>query len=522
MTKANKRPNFLFFMTDQHRADWLGCYGHPVVKTPSIDAIAASGTRFNSFYVASPVCMPNRASFMTGRYPSVHGLKTNGARLPLSANTFVDVLAEAGYKTASIGKSHLQSFTGIAPFRNGEPVERAIEEAWRLDEGNYYQEEPEKYTSDDRYEFETPYYGFQQVEMVTKHGDKTSGHYGQWFRENVPNWKELHDPSNELPHKYICPQAYRTPIADEHYNTAWIADRAIDYINKAEEDEPFFAFVSFPDPHHPFNPPGKYWDMYQPEEFEVGLPYSAHQNPTPPMQWLEENYQGASEQMTMQTAMRIGDRELQEAMALTAGMISCVDTHIGRVVDALKASGQYENTVICFNADHGDYLGDFNMLLKGLLPMKSLNRAPFIWSDPADRTGKSTNTLASTVDIASTILQRAGLNPYHGIQGKSFLHTLERGEHHRHETMIEFNDGAAKFGFEKPARVRSLITHDWRISMYRDQSWGELYDLNNDPNETTNLWDDAEFRDIRLEMTERLAHQLMHQMDESPLPQRLA
>ena len=96
-----KRPNFLFLITDQQRADWLGCYGHPVVKTPNIDAIAAKGMRFDNFHVASPVCMPNRASLLTGRYPTLHGLRYNGCRLPLGANTFVDLLAEAGYHTAA-------------------------------------------------------------------------------------------------------------------------------------------------------------------------------------------------------------------------------------------------------------------------------------------------------------------------------------------------------------------------------------------------------------------------------------
>jgi len=97
-------------MTDQHRYDWLGCTGHPVVKTPNIDAIAGSGTVFKDFHVASQVCMPNRASFMTGRMPTRHGLRHNGCALPPSANTFIDVLAASGYHTASIGKSHLQPF----------------------------------------------------------------------------------------------------------------------------------------------------------------------------------------------------------------------------------------------------------------------------------------------------------------------------------------------------------------------------------------------------------------------------
>ena len=127
-----QRPNFVYIMTDQHRSDWLGCYGHPVVKTPNIDALAENGTRFDNFFVASPVCMPNRASFMTGRYPSVHGLRYNGCVMPEGTNTFVDVLAASGYKTASIGKSHLQPFTGIDNMNKADEtggVERPILEA---------------------------------------------------------------------------------------------------------------------------------------------------------------------------------------------------------------------------------------------------------------------------------------------------------------------------------------------------------------------------------------------------------
>ena len=126
------------------------------------------------------------------------------------------------------------------------------------------------------------------------------------------------------------------------------------------------------------------------------------------------------------------------------------------------------------------------------------------------------DTLASTVDISTAILERAGLEPYHGIQGKSFLPTIQAGSEHRDEVMIEFNDNAAKFGFERPARVRSLITKHWRLSMYRDQDWGELYDLDNDPNEIHNLWDDVDYQLHKMQLTERLVHQLIHQMDESP------
>ena len=106
------RPNFLLFITDQHRVDHLGCYGNPIVQTPNINSLAARGTRFNQFYVSCPICMPNRATLMTGRMPSLHGVRQNGIPLSLGATTFTNLLRDAGYRTALIGKSHLQSLTG--------------------------------------------------------------------------------------------------------------------------------------------------------------------------------------------------------------------------------------------------------------------------------------------------------------------------------------------------------------------------------------------------------------------------
>lgn len=519
----SKRPNFLFLITDQQRADWLGCYGHPVVQTPNIDAIAARGARFDNFHAASPVCMPNRASLLTGRYPSLHGLRYNGCALPETATTFVDQLAGAGYHTAAIGKSHLQPFTGMPPMGQTEDDIAATPEAWKQTEAGYDQEDPAQYQSDRRYAFRTPYYGYQHVDMVTGHGDQCGGHYLQWFRNNADDWAALHDPANELPHDYSCPQAYRTPVPEGLYPTAYIRDRAVEYLkSRADQDDPFFAFVSFPDPHHPFNPPGKYWNMYSPDEFDAPLPYEAHQNPTPPMKWLHENWKSGSRQLTPQTAMMLNEQQLKQAMALTAGMTTLIDDAVGDIVDTLNQSGLGEDTVICYNADHGDYMGDFNMLLKGALPFKSITRVPFIWSDPADRTPASTDALCSTVDLSATILDRAGVETFNGMQGKSFLPVLCGADEHRAEALIEYNDGGTRLGFDKPARVRALVTPKWRYTVYHEQDWGELYDLENDPDETLNLWDNADHGAVRAHLSERLAHHLIAQMDESPMATRIA
>ena len=226
--------------------------------------------------------------------------------------------------------------------------------------------------------------------------------------------------------------------------------------------------------------------------------------------------------MTPQTAFMAPDREVREAMALTAGMITMIDDAVGEIIQSLKDAGQFENTVIVFNSDHGDYMGDFNMLLKGAWATRSINRVPMIWSDPGDRTGRSTTALASTIDLSATILERAGLDPYFGMQGQSFLACTQGSDQHRDSLLIEYNDGLTRMGFDSPARVRSVVTQDWQLSVYKDQDWGELYDLQNDPRQTRNLWAEEAYREIKGELFETLTHHLIGQMDESPRSDRWA
>lgn len=517
------RPNFLYFMTDQHRSDGLGCYHHPVVRTPNIDALAQSGTRFEQFFVATPVCMPNRASFMTGRYPSTHGLRYNGCLLSERANTFVDVLGKSGYRTASIGKSHLQPMTDIAPFSAEEFATGPIKEAWKEDDALYDNEQPAQYDSDGRYKFPEPYYGYQHIDMVTGHGDRAGGHYQQWFRERHDNWQELLDRDNQLPHNYSCPQAFRTPIPEDSYPTAFIREKAKDYLRDAQNhDEPFFSFVSFPDPHHPFNPPGKYWDMYNPDDFDLSVRYEDHKNPPPPLRYAKEQYDTGELPKLAQIAFMASDQHIREAMALTAGMTTMIDDAIGEIVDVLKETGQYDNTVIIFNSDHGDFLGDFNLLLKGAWPKDAVTQVPMIWSDPKSRQSSVTSSLASTVDIAPTILERAGILPYYGMQGKSFIPCLEGESGPRESLLIEFNDGGKRLGFNPPARVRVLVRDEWHLAIYKGEEWGELYDRINDPKHLNNLWDSPDHATIKADLVLELSHELIAQMDESPRSTLLA
>lgn len=519
-----KKPNFLFFITDQHRADYLGCAGHPIVRTPHIDSISAKGTRFDNFHVATPVCMPNRASLLTGRFPSVHGLRYNGCELSYRASTFTQVLQAGGYRTALIGKSHIQPMTDHQPEQRADPAGLGlIQEAWQDDGEDYDNETPSRYQGNQLYEFKLPYYGYSHVDMVTGHGSQCSGHYEQWLRSQSAEADSWRDLRNQLPHDYSCPQAIRTKIPEELYPTSFVRDRAVDFLAEMKHDDrPFFAFVSFPDPHHPFTPPGRYWDMYNPEDFSVPLPYEAHRNPIPPMRWLHKHWKDGKRTAGGQEAFMANERELKEAMALSCGMISMVDDAVGRVLQALEESGRAEDTVIVFNSDHGDYLGDFNLLLKGALMLRSINNVSFIWSDPQDRTGRTSHALTSTIDLAPTIIERAGLKPYFGIQGKSLLNALDGTSTLRSRLVVEHQDNMTRMGFSEPCTVRTLLTPRHRLTLYKGESWGEIYDHEADPNETHNLWDDSRHQGTRAALVEELTQCLMENVDQSPRARRRA
>jgi arylsulfatase A-like enzyme len=521
---SDKRPNFLFIITDQHRADYLGCAGHPIVKTPHIDSIAARGVRFDNFHVATPVCMPNRASLLTGRFPSAHGLRYNGCDLSYRAATFTQVLREGGYRTAAIGKSHVQPMTQFPAEPRIDPAALGlIQEAWTDDSGDYDNETPERYRGVEAYKFKLPYYGYDHVDMVTGHGHNCDGHYAQWLRERLPNANEFRDPSNQIPHDYACPQAIRTRIPEDLYPTSFIRDKAIEFLGSvAGNDQPFFAFVSFPDPHHPFTPPGKYWDMYDPGDFKAPPPYEAHRNPIPPLQWLHKNWQAGKRVAGGQEAFMAGEKEIREAMALSCGMITMIDDAIGNILTALEQSGRADDTIIVFTSDHGDYLGDFNLLLKGGIMLPSINKVAFIWADPKAKAGAVSHALSSTVDIAPSIIERAGLRPYFGIQGKSLVGNFDGSDTLRDALVVEHQDNMTRMGFTTPCMVRTLLTDRYRLTVYKGEAWGELYDHAVDPQETHNLWDDLAHHDVRAALTEQLVQEMMELVDQSPRARRRA
>ena len=517
--------NFLYIMTDQHRADYLSCAGHPLLKTPNIDRIAQGGTRFNRFYVANPVCMPNRASILTGRMTSINGARCNGLPLPLNSNTFVRQLAKAGYHTASIGKNHVQNMGKRPSFvRDNKTATWPVEQA-QIDPPYVKSVEsiPE-WEAGNLSGVQSDFHGYEHVEVVSQHGDRASGAYYEWAKKKGVDLADLRGPENQHPHNYSCPQAVRTAVPEELYSTTYIKERSVEWLQgRRDDDRPFFGFVSFPDPHHPFTPPGKYWDMYSPDDVELPENFMAHENPPPTLQWVYEQGLDPQQEGGFQTAaLMVDERQAREAIALTMGMIAMIDDAIGAILDTLEAQGLAENTVVVFNSDHGDFMADHGMILKGPLHFDSVIRVPFLWNDPTCTQVETTETLGSSIDVGATILKRAGLEPFWGMQGIDLTPALEGHGLRRASVMVEDESYRFLFGKDETTRVRSLVTDRYRMSIYRDEDWGELYDLHADPGETRNLWDDPSYADVRSDLMFDLVQQLTKTADTSPIPEFIA
>lgn len=518
------RPNFILFVTDQHRADHLGCYGNSAVQTPNIDAIARRGTRFERFHVASPVCMPNRASLMTGRMPSLHGVRHNGIPLSHDHVTFVELLGAAGYETALVGKSHLQNFTGKpAPVgyeaRPGltPPPEGLREADRRQRRGEAYDSENMTLWDDPAHEVKLPFYGFTHADICTGHGDQVGGDYLRWLAARHATVETLAGPGNVPPEPAReAPQAWRTRVPEDLYPTSYVADRARHFLeSRSDGDRPFFLQVSFPDPHHPFTPPGHYWDMYDPDA--IALPASFTKGTLAPLETMRAELAAGTAVRDLPTRpFAVTEREARVIIALTYGMITMVDDAVGQVMATLERLGLADDTIVMFTSDHGDYMGDHGIMTKYLLHYRGLIRVPFIIADPvADGDGATRSDLAGTTDIAATVLARAGLAPFNGMQGRNlFDGSVPAPE----SWLIEEDSMIPMFGAATRDRVRTLVTSRWRLTYHHGPEWWELYDLVGDPDENENLWGSEAARSDAAVLIERMIARMTELQDTSPLP----
>ena len=472
---SSGRKNVIVFYTDQQRGDSLGCMGNPYARTPHVDALAARGVRYTRHYAANPVCMPSRASFFTGRTVLAHRVLDNGIFLPESELTMAEAFRLAGYSTASVGKLHFQTYKSY-------PGDASMESMERWAHGDYG-------------DWHGPYYGFDEVRLTTAHGENVGGHYVRWRDKRFPGLKLGADnsPSAE---KYPRFGSYKSNLPLEAHYSTWIADNAVDVLDRFDKARPFFLYVSFPDPHHPFTPPAPYSAMYDGVHF------------APPHAVDGEN---ESKPLPYREAMRGnpfpsdgGGRYFRDftgaaydqVIAHTYGMIALIDDCIGKVMARVHEAGLEQDTVIAFTSDHGDFLGDHHFLHKAQLPCRSLLNIPLIVADPGVPAGV-VDEVCSNVDVMPTLLTRCGIDVPGPVQGLSLPLPGETAPR-----PYAFEAGWSKAGHKY--KHFTLYERDFRLSVFPHLADGELYDLESDPWEHRNLYHDPAFRQARERMAETL------------------
>ena len=532
-----KRPKFLVIMTDQHRADHLGCYGNPHVRTPNIDGIARNGIRFEHFYVACPICMPNRIVFMTGRIPSVNGSRHNGIPLDRDAVTFVDLLRHAGYRTALIGKCHLQDMTDkrvptedptIDEFDPPPPELREASRRRRI--GPEYEAEliPLWRADPDRI-MPLPYYGFDFVRLANGHGDQVHGHYTRWLGNRVADPEKLRGWQNALSAPGLrAPQAWRTAVPEELYPTTFVAEETVGYLERyarEKDSQPFFLHCSFPDPHHPFTPPGRYFDLYDATEVRLSSSFHAVDPHEPAFvrELRAATARGVSNTNSPVPFAITDEVAAKQIVALTYGMITMIDDAVGRVLQKLKELDLAKDTIVIFTSDHGDFMGDHGLMLKHGLHYEGVIRVPFIWSDPHERSHAVSPVLGGTIDIGTTILARAQLAPPRGNQGFDIIRATKNGEPpKRYGLVVEEDELAVHLGRSEGLRTRTFLTPRWRLTIWDSFEQGELFDRQADPDEVNNVWHSEKHQTQKHKLMEDMLREMIRLGDTAPFSVRVA
>ena len=488
------RRKILFVTTDQQRYDTLGCNGGTIARTPVVDRLAATGIRYERAHPQSVVCMPSRSTMLTGQHPSTHGVWMNGVPLPLDAPSVAEVLRGAGYRTALVGKAHFEPYL--------DPFLRFLEN----DMVRFGNEPPGG-----------SHRGFEHLASAT-HGPQGPLHYARWLAAEHPEavgmFYRVLDAAMQVNAEgggdTGAPQVHVNPIPREWYHTDWVADRTISWLDSLDADDDWFCWMSFPDPHHPWDPPQS--ELGRVDWRDVPLPAGYPEKQADrerildakPRHWrlwydgtLVSNYEAPAEWVP---ATLTAD-QVREVNARNAIECELIDEALGRVLARIDERGWGDDVDIIFTTDHGELQGDFGLLFKGPYHVDALMRLPLIWR-PAPSAGVTPAVVSKPVglvDLAPTLSSIAGLQQPSWMQGAA---------------LPTDDDDAAQRGFERvltewdselfgvDVHLRTITRDGWVCTTYlpgtvHDGTEGELYDLSDDPLQQHNRWDDPALRSVR-------------------------
>lgn len=461
-TLAEKRPNILWYCTDQQRWDTISAWGNRHIRTPNLDRLAQKGVSFRRCYSQSPICTPSRASFLTGRYPATHHAHRNGqARFPASEVLVTKVFADAGYDCGLVGKLHLTAVS------HGEV---------RTDDG----------------------FALFAWSHMPRSENPLKNAYADWLRDE----KGIDPHALYRDHPTFCGAG----VPAELHQTTWCSEKAIEFINQSRGDRPWMLSVNPFAPHPPFDPPPEYLSRIDPETLPfpvTGKGDAEHQRQfrdvalqrrdTVDVFGPPPNRHGAKPVDPWTGRVTSPPEDSFDARYVKAAyyaQIEHIDHEFGRIIDALATSGQLDNTIVIFTSDHGELLGDHGLILKGCRFYESLVHVPLIVSWPARfKGGLDSTALVELVDLAPTLLDACGLPVPATMQGASLVPIASGAspaDRHKPIVISEYNDA---IGGQPPSHGTMAFDGRFKSCVYDAVDRAEIYDLETDPDESRDLFD---------------------------------
>ena len=486
-----KNRNVLFIMADQLRWDYLSCYGHPHLKTPNIDWLASKGVKFNNAYVQSPFCGPSRMSTYTGRYCRSHGSTWNGFPLKVGERTIGDHLREENVRAVIVGKTHMKPDTEGMKWLG---IEKNSTIGIHLSECGF-----EPFERDDGLHPKSPY--------------DPNPPYNDFLRGkgyNVENpWDDhansgLNDDGERLSGWLLKNSDLPADIEEQLSETPYMTQRAIDFMKHAG-DQPWLCHLSYIKPHWPYIVPAPYHNMYSKEHILPAVRSEQEKETNHPV------YGAYLKSRICQTFARDDVRE--RVIPAYMGLIKQIDDQLGVLFNWMKEAKLFDNTMIVFTSDHGDYLGDHWMGEKDLFHDQSV-KVPLIIYDPRKEAknsqGRESNHLVECIDLAPTFLDFFNIKEKpHILEGrglKEILHSKEDPSDWREYAISEYD-----YSTRQARHIIGNKPDEAQLFMIRDSRWKYifaegfrpmLFDLEVDPKELHDLGESEQ--EIHLKAKKRL------------------
>ena len=478
-----KRPNLLYILTDQQRADTMKCYGNGQIRTPRLNALAEESFVFDNAYVSQPVCSPSRATMMTGLWPHTCGVPSCNIPLGADVPTIAEHLSDE-YATAYMGKWHL----------GDEIFPQHGFDTWVGSEDSYRR-------------------GYSREEDLCRFSD-----YHHFLTD-----KGL-EPDSEMRGQRIFSRHLEAGVEEDLTKASFLGERAARFILDDRGDRPWALCVSYLEPHPPHT--GPLDELYEPE----GLPTSAAfmhrpRANVPLIIRLMAAYYMESEEYGLDLRSEEGWRGV---LARYWGNVTLVDRSVGRILGALAESGQADDTVVVFTSDHGEMAGDHGILGKTVMYEESVRvplllRAPMLSGEPRHIGGN-----LSHIDLVPTLLDLMGETVPAELQGESRVPVLRGDEElSDNDIFIEWNGadghpprslGEAEVNQSMAQPLRTVVSAQrWKLNLYTSGT-GELYDLNADPHELENLYDRPRHRHRVLDLADRVRRWQERTGDRAELP----